>query len=197
MLIGVSKQIDNLWPLFGDDFGLLPDLELDAVIARYRQGERACVPRIIELVCTEAVGVVQSAEAIQSLDVEALNQQQRRQVERTFDAWWQATLFQQDVEMGSSDFTIEDVLGILAGSPCQMQRWLRVWLEHFDGPGAQLFVDAVRAGSTPSAVWTSKADEWVQYKTWCRAEATVLGLTMVGAAHVSADEISEALEHLV
>ncbi len=184
-----------LWDAFGTEFGLLPELALDAVLARYRQGEPACIPRIIELVCSRSVTVTESAAALRVLDLEPLSSTQRRMVESVLDRWWLLAL-----SVPNENGGVTDTLGILAGFGASVQRWLHVWLENFDGLGASLFVEAVLGYNDDlpaSGAWLDKQDEWTQFRQWCRSEPTVMGFTLLGGSHVRDSEMTAVLELIV
>jgi len=199
-----AQSFDSLWAAFGSEHGLLPELALDAVIARYKQEEVACIPRIIELVCTSSVSIAESAEALQLVNLEVLSSEQRRLVEAALDRWWVLALSVPSDEAVDTDNekvgSVTDILGVLAGFDAPMRRWLHVWLENFDGLGATLFVDAVlqhQDGTTTSEAWRGKQDEWSQFQAWCRAEPTVMGFTLIGGAHVDQNDVTAVLEKII
>ncbi len=200
-----TLTFNALWEAFGTEFGLLPDLALDAVLARYKQGELECIPRIVELVCTHSVPLAESAAALAMVDLQPLSSSQRRAVEATLDRWWLWALSvpaddaPADADSGSAN-SVTDILGILAGFDAPMRRWLHVWLENFDGVGAKLFTEAVlhhATDTTESQAWRGKHDEWTQFQAWCRAEPTVMGFALVGGTHVDQQDVTAVLEQLV
>lgn len=125
-----------LWDSMADDYGLLPDLAADAVLARADRGELvAATPRLLELLVGGTLPIDQACQIAVRLGTHDWTSRQRACVEETLDSWWQETLMR---EPGEHDFpyTPDVVLGVLAGYDAPMIRWFEPWLAELDGPGA-------------------------------------------------------------
>ncbi len=120
----------------GDDYGLLPELALDAVLARADRGElELATPRLLDLVVGHSLSIEQAADVVARLAAHDWSSSQRVAVEETLDAWWLETLMRRP---GEHDFpyTPDVVLGVLAGYDAPMIRWFDPWLAELDGPGS-------------------------------------------------------------
>ena len=111
------------------------------------------------------------------------------------DGWWYEVLQRLPGEHHGS-FQPDDVLGLLARSGAPMIRWLHVWLDELDGPGAVHLAEAVIGGlSGPS--WHGLDDERGQVLAWARTETVVNGLALIGATHLDGDTFSQVMDVLI
>jgi hypothetical protein len=198
----VTDALDALWLDLVDDegdYGLLPQLDPDAALARARRGElRPATPRLLSLVVDHALAPGLSAETVSLVGAGSWSPPHRVAIERVLDAWWRETL---ERAPGSSvpDYPPSVVLGVVCGFDAPLIRWLEPWLDALDGPGAHHLADVILAG--PAALtgpaWEGKADQAGQVLGWARTEPVVNGLALVGGVHLEADTLSRVLDAVI
>ncbi len=140
-----------LWNAFrpqpSGDFGLLPQLAFDAVMARARSGEAlVCAPRLVEMTVCHQLSVVEARQVMDLVAnaVSSMSTDQALAVLDTLEAWWLQAL-QREMSEQAPGFPPAVMLGIIARWDSPMTRWLTSWLEHLDGPGSRYLVDAIAA----------------------------------------------------
>ncbi len=202
------KAVGRLWSNMvtagGDDaeveYGLIPELPFDAVLARLDRAESLreaarCVPRLVDLMVDHALTVDEAAVVVDRLTLGPWTDRQREVVVHVLEAWWLQALRREPGEH-HPDFPPAVVLGLVAGIGDRMSRWLAVWIDELDGPGAQHLADTVLDGlDGPS--WRGKDDEAQQVLGWARTEAVVNGVALVGAVHLEPELTSRLLDRLL
>lgn len=207
--LGRSDRLDGalerLWAVMADDYGLLPGLDLDAVLARADRGElEAATPRLVELVVGHGLAVADAAAVVSRFGQHPWSPTGRAAVGEALDAWWLETLKRRPGEH-PEPYRPAVVLGILVGYRAPMVRWLQPWFDELDGPGA-VHLAAVILGGRDAAegldglsgpAWAGKEDEARQVLGWARTEPVVNGLTVVGGVHLDAGVLGAVLDRLV
>lgn len=199
---GVVAALDRLWRWYpGDQYGLLPDLAVDAVLARSipagdQDEARRCVPRLAELLATGAVPVDRAREVVAVvMTVAEASFDDGRDVRALLDAWWDQTL---RTEPGhhAEGYEPDTVLALLAGTGIPMRHWFDPWLAELDGPGV-LHLASVILDGRRSALWDGLDDEAGQVLAWARSETVLNGVTLIGAPHIPRDTFSRLLDVLI
>ncbi len=201
--IGRSARLDaaigDLWSLMADDYGLLPDLALDALLARADRGELvAATPRLVELTVTQTLDVADAAAVVERFGGHGWEPAERVAVGEALDAWWLETLRRHPGEH-PEPYRPEVVLGVIVGFGAPMVRWLGPWLDELDGPGAVHLSEVVLGGpdGLSGPAWTGKEDEARQVLAWARTEPVVTGLTLVGGVHLGDGMLGDVLDRLL
>ncbi len=179
-----------------DDYGLLPELALDAVLARADRGEVViAAPRLVDLLVDHELSVEQACEVTARLADHRWDAAQRAAIEEVLDAWWQETL---TLEQGQHrlPYTPDVVLGVLVGYDAPLVRWLDPWLTDLDGPGATHLAGVVLDGLGGPA-WDGKSDLADQVQGWARTEAVINGLALIGGTHLDDGVLSDVLDRLI
>ncbi len=180
---------------FVSDSRLMGELAADAVFARAAAGELAgCVARLLELVTTNELGGRHTYEVFdllaagswQGWDIPAV-----RSIACWADAWWKTGLAEFPGEQRAIDR-----LGDLAHLALPMGRWLSVWLEEFDGPGAQHLADFIVHGSSYSA-WEGYEDQLQQAVSWTQSDSVVTGITMIAGVHFEPGQMASVLDRVI
>lgn len=199
----VQDAVADLWNVMadGEDYGLLPELSLDAVMARAERGEVvAAAPRLLELVVSETEAIDDAAAVIAFLGDGEWTATQRGAIEETLDAWWLEALMTEPTDH-RAPYTAAAVLGILVGYGAPMVRWLEAWLAELDGPGAQHLASMVIEGIGSSAwqhpAWADKIDEAAQVLAWAKTETVLHGVVMIGGTHLQDGVLGELLDRLI
>ncbi|MGI9597706.1 MAG: hypothetical protein ACR2QK_16200 [Acidimicrobiales bacterium] len=186
----------ELWRVMADDYGLVPELALDALMARADRGESAVTtPRLIDLLVDYELTVEQACEVAARLGDHPWDRAGRAAIEEVLDAWWQETLVLSPGEH-RQPFGPDVVLGILVGYDAPLVRWLDPWLVELDGPGASHLATAVLDGLDGPA-WVGKVDQADQVIGWARTETVINGLTLIGGTHLDDDVLSDVLDRLI
>jgi hypothetical protein len=194
--IGVRNGLQQAWQILSSDYGLLPDLALDAVLARADRGELAtATPRLLELMVGEQLSVVSAVDVMVRLGGGSWSDGQRRAIEDVLDAWWLETLMASPGEH-RQPLTPDTVLGILVSYGAPMVRWFEPWLAELDGPGAAHLATMVIDGVDGPA-WEGKADEASQVLGWARSDTVLNGLVLIGGTHLDDGVLGEVLDRLV
>lgn len=195
----LTEAVEALWATMADDYGLLPDLAVDALLARADRGElAAATPRLIELLVGEELAVEDGAAVVARLGDHEWAAGQREAVTAALDAWWLQTLKRPASEHGEH-YPAGVVLGVLVGFGAPMVRWLGPWLDELDGPGAVHLASVVVAGpeGLSGPAWAGKADEANQVHGWARTETVVHGLTLIGGVHLDDGVLDQVLDRLI
>jgi hypothetical protein len=195
----LTEAMETLWSVMADDYGLLPDLAVDALLARADRGElTAASPRLIELLVAEELAVDDGAGVVARLGRHDWDTGQREAVTAALDAWWLQTLKRPASEHGA-DYPAGVVLGVLVGFGAPMVRWLRPWLDELDGPGAAHLASVVIAGpeGLSGPAWAGKDDEARQVLSWARTETVVNGFALVGGVHLDDGVLDQVLDRLI
>lgn len=196
----LTEAIDRLWATMADDYGLLPDLALDAVVARADRGElEAATPRLIELTVGHHLPVADAAGVVDRLGRHRWDTAGRAVVTEALDAWWLETLKRSPAEQ-AAPYRTEVVLGVLVGFGAPMVRWLGPWLDELDGPGAAHLARVVLGGPdglVGGPAWDGKADQARQVLGWARTETVINGLTLIGGVHLDDGVLDRVLDRLI
>ncbi|MEM9564925.1 MAG: hypothetical protein AAGA93_20045 [Actinomycetota bacterium] len=195
----LGAAIDDLWSRMADDYGLLPDLALDALLARADRGELvAAAPRLVELTVSHAMSVADAAAVVDRFGQYDWEPPERVAVGEALDAWWLETLRRLPGEQ-VEPYRPEVVLGVVVGFGVPMVRWLGPWLDELDGPGAVHLADVVLGGpdGLSGPAWVGKEDEARQVLAWARTEPVVTGLTLVGGVHLGDGVLGDVLDRLL
>lgn len=192
----LQAAIDALWSTMAEEYGLLPDLAFDAVVARADRGEWSeASPRLLQLLIEQELSIPDAVTVVDRSRINAEVGPTRPLVEEVFDAWWQQTLM---IEPGQHDegYGPDVVLGILVGYGAPMVRWFEPWLIELDGPGAAHLAKIVLDGLDGPA-WHGKADQAGQVLGWARTETVVHGLALIGGTHLDDEVLSDVLDRLI
>lgn len=195
----LDRAIDALWSTMADDYGLLPDLDLDALLARADRGELvAATPRLIDLVVGQTLPVADAAAVVERFGAADWTPHQEVAVGEALDAWWLQTLKRLPGEH-VEPYGPSAVLGVVAGFGAPMVRWFGPWLDELDGPAAGYLADVVLGGpdGLSGAAWSGKEDEARQVLGWARTEPVVNGLTLVGGVHLDDGVLGDVLDRLL
>lgn len=201
----LSRAVERLWSNMvagggNQDLGLIPELPFDAVLARLDRADTAdeaarCIARLVELMVNHRLSVDEAGVVIDHLSLGQWTQWQRDIMAGVLDAWWLQALRREPGEH-HPDYPPSVVLGLVAGSGARMSRWLGVWIDELDGPGARHLADTILGGlSGPS--WRGHDDEAQQVLGWARTEAVVNGVALVGAVHLEQEVASRLLDRLL
>lgn len=194
--IRLQEALAAVWDAMADDYGLFPELSIDAVLARAGRGELVpASPRLLELLIGHGLPVEVAADVTARLGRHQWSARQRSMVEEVLDAWWQETLMQEPGEH-RPPFTPDVVLGILAGYDAPLVRWLEPWLAELDGPGSVHLASVILDGLQGPA-WDGKADTAAQIQGWTRTETVINGLTLIGGTHLEDGVLSDVLDRLI
>lgn len=202
------KAVDRLWSDMvsvddggGEkDYGLLPGLPFDAALARLDRADSSpeaarCVPRLVELMVEHRLSVDEAGVVVDRFSLGAWTDRQYRAVLNVLDAWWLQALRREPGEH-HLEYPPSVVLGLVAGTGARMSRWLGVWIDELDGPGARHLADTILGGlNGPS--WQGKDDEAEQVLGWARTEAVVNGVALVGAVHLEPEVVGRLLDRLL
>lgn len=190
----LRTALDRFWSVTADDYGLIPELELETVLARARTGHgddvSICLPRLADELIAGELSPVAAIEVVGLLDGHAGSD-----LAVLFDAWWFDVLERPPGEHRPG-CAPEPVLGLLAHTGAPMIRWLQPWLESLDGPPAVHLAAAIVAGF-PSPTWAGRPDERQQVMAWTRTEAVINGLALIGATHVDDATMSRVLDIVI
>ncbi len=189
----------TVWDTMADDYGLLPDLAIDAVLARAERGElEAATPRLLELTVGHELSVADGAAVVQRLGRHQWDRGHRAAVLEVLDAWWLQTLKRLPAEQDDR-YPTEVVLGTLVGFGEPMVRWLGPWLQELDGAGAAHLATIILGGpdGLTGPAWLDKADEAGQVLAWARTETVVNGMTLIGATHLDDGVLGRVLDRLI
>ncbi|MEM9652782.1 MAG: hypothetical protein AAGA65_11845 [Actinomycetota bacterium] len=197
--IAVTDAVARAWTAMAEDYGLLPQLDADAVLARFDRGEvTEATPRLLELLVAHDLPVATAADVVIRLGDRVWTAEQLLVIQEVLDAWWREVLMLEPGEH-TEPYTPEVVLGILAGFDAPMVRWFEPWISELDGPGATHLASIVVAGPDrldPDA-WAAVPDRAGQLFGWARSETVINGLALVGATHVEDELLSDALDRLI
>lgn len=209
-----------MWDLMADDYGLLPTLAVDAVLARADRGELdEAVPRLLDLTVGHQLTISQACDVAVRLGDHPWTANQQVAIEEVFDAWWQETLMLEPGEH-EAPFTPDVVLGVLAGYDAPMIRWFEPWLAELDGPGAFHLVSLIVGGEIPDGppapvigfapqppppspvtptgpAWEGKVDQAGQVIGWAKSETVINGLALIGGTHLESWVLGDALDRLI
>lgn len=199
LMAGLSR----LWATMASDYGLLPQLPFDAVMARSlgRDGRadrselRRCAPRLVNLMVDYDLTIDQSIEVIDRLASVSWRDGERSLLVEILDSWWFEVLQRLPGEH-PPDYPPSEVLGLVARTGAPMVRWLHVWLDQLDGPAASYLAEAVIDGLSGSA-WVGLDDERTQVLTWARSETVVNGLALIGATHLDDGTFHALMDRLI
>lgn len=195
----LTEALERAWATMADDYGLLPDLAVDAVLSRFDRGEVvAATPRLLELLVAQELSVATAADLVVRLGDRPWSASQLVAIQDVLDAWWLEVLMQEPGEH-AEPFTPEAVLGILAGFDAPMIRWFEPWVPELDGPGAVHLASIVVAGrdQLTEAAWSEKQDCADQLFGWARTETVINGLALIGGTHLDDELLSETLDLLI
>lgn len=195
----LAAGLDGLWATMADDYGLLPDLAVDAVLARADRGElAAATPRLAELLVGHELPLADAAGIVRRFGRHGWAAAERMVVTEVLDAWWLETLKRSPAEQ-VEPYRTEAVLGVLVGFGAPMVRWLGPWLDELDGHGASHLATVVLGGPDGLAgpAWIDKADEARQVLAWARTETVVNGLTLIGGVHLDDGVLGRVLDRLI
>lgn len=191
----LAAAMDGLGSVFPTPTGLLGELPADAVFARAATGELVpALPRLLELLARNQLGDRHAFEAFDLLAAGAWQTWDPARIaaiSRFADAWWTTALADHP-----GDVRAADRLGELCHLGLPMVRWLSVWMDHFDGPGALHLADLVLDGSDHPA-WEGHDDRFRQVVAWTQSEPVVMGLTMVGGVHLGRERLGMVLDRIV
>ena len=190
----LRAALEQLWATMSENYDLVPELELDTVLARARTGDRdeiaACLPRLVDALVDGELSPVVAIEVVELLDANG-----GRDGLGLLDAWW-IDVLQREPGEHPTGVAPEDVLGLVAHAEAPMVRWLHPWLESLDGPPAVHLATAIVDGF-PAPTWAGRADERQQVMAWARTETVINGLALIGATHVDDDTMSRVLDVLI
>lgn len=190
----LRAALDRVWATTAADYGLIPQLELETVLARARTGSGdevlVCLPRLVDALVDGELSPVSAIDVIELLDLH-----DGFDGADLLDAWWLDVLERSPGEHRPG-LSPEPVLGLLAHTKAPMVRWLHPWLQSLDGPPVVHLADAIVAGF-PSPTWAGRSDERQQVMTWTRTEAVINGLALIGATHVDHATMSRVLDILI
>jgi len=202
----VSEALAKIWG-WHDDYGLIEHLAVDAVMARTTAGELLLTaPRLLQLTIDGQLAMPDAALVIETIGSGVWNKQQRADLEALFDAWWLESL---NLDVGEhvqnelgEQLVPSVVLGLLAHyDPAPMVRWLLVWVDQLDGPGARhlasFLISAEPESNWADTAWDRREEKRQEVKGWARTDAVIYGLTMVGATHLEPDALSDVLDQLI
>lgn len=198
----LTAAVATLWATMADDpadYGLLPELAVDAVLARADRGELIeAAPRLLELTVGHRLQPGDAAAAVERVGRAGLTGARRSAVTETVDAWWAETLMRPPGEH-LAPYDPSTVLGVVVGLGSPMVRWLGPWLEQLDGPGAAHLAAVVLGGpdGLSGPAWVGKEDEARQVLGWARTETVVNGLTLIGGTHLDEGVLSAVLDRLI
>ncbi len=184
----------SAWDLFGGGETLLPDLALDAVLARAKTtGVEAVAARLLDLLVEGDGGdpLWEIADVFEEAGWRQWPVAQRHAVEMVLDAWWQTTLV-----FFPAAQPVEVVLASLAHFGVSLTRWLEPWLADLDGPPVQHLAELI-TGTLQSQGWVDALDERGQIIAWAQSEPVVIGITFVGGVHLDDGQLAEVLELLL
>jgi len=195
----LADALTRLWATMADDYGLVPDLAFDALMARVRSGDRGevarCMPRLVNLMVDNDLAVADSIEVVSLLSTHTWSSYQRELLVEMLDAWWYDVL-NRDPGEHHPDYQPDDVLGLLSRTEARMVRWLHVWLAGIDGPPAVHLANALLDGLN-GPVWEGQDDARGQVLAWARTETVVNGLALIGTTHIESDVMSRVLDRLL
>lgn len=164
-------------------------------------GVRAAVPRLLALTLDDDLGPLSTVDALDALRAAGWDRWPRRDQEAVvdvLDAWWLATLVGHPSRPPAAD-----VLAAQARLRGEVRPLLDRWLHELDGAGAVHLAEVVRDHLDPEAGrlihpgWDGFEDLATQVAAWARSDAVVLGLTVIGGAHLDPGLLSEALDRLI
>lgn len=190
----LRAALERVWATMADDYGLVPELELETVLARARTGDAGevavCLPRLLDALVEGDLSPVAAIEVVELLDgigvVAGVD---------LLDAWWFDVL-QRDPGEHRPGIAPDDVLGLLAHTGPPMVRWLHPWLDALDGPPAVHLATAIVDGF-PAPTWAGRSDERQQVMAWTRSETVINGLALIGATHIDGETMSRVLDILI
>jgi hypothetical protein len=195
----LADALTRLWATMADDYGLVPDLAFDALMARTRFGEgddvARCMPRLVNLMVDYDLSVAESIEVITLLSTHTWGRFERNLLVEMLDAWWYEVL-NRDPGEHHRNYQPDDVLGLLSRTEARMVRWLHVWLAEIDGPAAVHLASALLDGLDGPA-WDGQDDARGQVLAWARSETVVNGLALIGTTHIDSDVMSRVLDRLL
>ena len=192
----VSGALDAVWRLSAEDYGLFPELALDAARARAASGElEAATPRLLELVVGEREQPQDAAAVIAELGRHSWGASQRAALEEVLDAWWLEALMTEPADH-RPPYSADVILGVIVGFGAPMVRWLEPWLAELDGPGA-IHLGAMVLEGINGPAWAGKEDEAAQVLAWARTETVVNGLVMIGGTHLDEGVLGDLLDRLI
>ncbi len=197
--ITLTEALDRAWTAMAETYGLLPDLAIDAVLARFDRGEVAeAAPRMLQLLVGQELAVETAADVVVRLGDRPWSTGQLVAIQDVLDAWWREVLMTEPGDH-TAPYTPEVVLGVLAGFDAPMVRWFEPWIAELDGPGAIHLASIIVAGTDEltEAAWVDKADQADQLFGWARTETVINGLALVGGTHLDDDLLSETLDRLI
>lgn len=179
---------------FPTDRVLVHELAADAALAVATSDLEASLARLFELV---ALDELEDRNAYEVFDL--LNQADWLEwdmpavqaITGWADAWW-LTVLKSEPELISAGA----VLGHLTHLGLPMVKWLRVWLDELDGPGARHLASFLIDGSDHDG-WNGRSDERRQVLAWARSETVVNGLMMIGAAHLAPGQMAMILDKVI
>ncbi len=192
----LQGALDRAWETMAEDYGLLPQLELDAVLARADRDELvAAGPRLLEHLVGEQAPIEAAVAAIERLGHHPWNGAQRQTIEAVLDAWWLETLMKDPGEH-RLPYTPDAVLGVLVSYGAPMVRWFEPWLAELDGPGAAHLATMV-TGGVEGPAWEGKSDQASQILAWARTETVINGLVLIGGTHLDEGVLGDLLDRLI
>lgn len=192
----LQAAIARAWETMAEDYGLLPQLELDAALARADRGELdLAAPRLLELLIDETVAIEDAVAVAERMGRQDWSGEQRLIVEEVLDAWWLETLMKSPGEH-RAPYSPDVVLGVLVSYGAPMIRWFEPWLAELDGPGASHLATMVIDGVDGPA-WETKADEAGQILAWARTETVLNGLVLIGGTHLDDGVLGDLLDRLI
>lgn len=195
----LEVAVGRLWATMTDQYGLLPELDHDAVLARANRGELlAATPRLVDLLVGARLEVADAAALTGRLGGHDWDRVRRAAVEESLDAWWWETL-QRSPGEHLEPYRPEVVLGVLAAYDAPMVRWLGPWLAQLDGPGAQHLAAVVLGGpdGLSGPAWSGREDRARQVLAWAGTEPVVNGLTLIGGIHLDDGVLGAVLDRLI
>lgn len=173
---------------------LLPDLPLDAVLARADAGELLeCVPRLTSLVVHHELGDTSPTEVFDRFATvwDTFTDRQRAAMFELLTLWWQASL-----ALYPSDPNPSLVLACLARLPMPLSHWLDYWLRDLDEAQAAHIADLVMT-DLDRPEWTSIPDRRGQVVGWLKSEPVTIGMTFVAGTHFEKGQLGKILDRLI
>jgi hypothetical protein len=191
----IQQALEQARKVFGARGDHVLDLSADAVFARAQAGElRPNLAHLLELLVTNSLGPVPSwavADLVGRAGWDTWSDAERTSIENVLDAWWSTTLAFHPFEPG-----VDVILASLAHFDLPLIRWLLPLLEQLDGPGA-LHLAEIVLEALPSKGWDDRPAARLEILGWCRTEAVVTGLTVVGGVHLAPGTLGPLLDELL
>jgi hypothetical protein len=188
----LDEAIDRVWDALGNRNSLFPSLPDDAAMARAHAGEtKQATPRLLELAVfdeLEHMTIVEPFEMLAEAGWRSWPDTERRAVEALLDTWWTWTRTAIEPTVGPGR-----VLACLCRTGISQVRWLGPWLDDLDGPPAQHLAEVIIT-QLPESEWEGWEDQRSQILGWSRTEPVIIGLTVVGGAHLDDGQLSQALD---